>query len=137
MVVINIIVLIASVAMFLSDTQYSHVGPKCANAICEKCETKGKKTICSDCFNPADDKKIKGECIYSNGDTVDDSNNNADSNTNKTEEKSTKNNALDPKKCGNAICHTCKESGDVVICTDCYDSVDNSDIEGTCEFDNN
>ncbi len=65
-----IIVLIPAIIIFSLINTNNSPGHsvKCANAICEKCEKKGNKTICTDCINPADDTKIDGKCIYSGGD---------------------------------------------------------------------
>ena len=43
----------------------SYPSTQCANAICDKCKTKGNKRICTKCIRPADEKEIEGKCIYS------------------------------------------------------------------------
>ncbi len=68
------VVAIAAVAAFF----YAFVWPtvrdniinstKCSNAICSTCTSDGKKTVCSDCTNPADGSTITGNCIYSGDD---------------------------------------------------------------------
>ena len=68
MVILNIIVGILSVILFINDYDLSRerVRVPCYNAICTKCVTKGKKTICSGCENPATGEKRRRDCIYSN-----------------------------------------------------------------------